>query len=302
MRFRACASASVMVLAAGLAVVGAACVSPDTFDRDAGDQSAGQGGGPGAGGSTGNGSGGGNGAAGSNGAGGHATSGAGGSTVTGSGGRTGAAGATGSGGAVVIGPTANLMDGFETGDVTQRWIAPQYNSNTPCGTWAVAPETTGSTNHVYSQTSTACTSTSSPTWAAGGNTSWTDMRLQVRVRFDGADTTSTRITIAVRYNDPQNYYFIEYTNDGKMKIRQRTASSTSDVVSLASKMAVPVPNGTWSTIGLGIKGSTINAYLGTDPTAPPILTGTASGQTAGGIAIGVSAGTASFDDVVVTPP
>ena len=290
--------ASVSVLAAGLAIASAACVSPDVFFRDgglpgdAGSTGSGAGGGPGPG------SGGSSGGAGSNGAGGHATTGAGGTVVTGAGGRTSAGGATGSGGTPVIGPTANYMDNFETGDVNTRWIAPQSSDSTPCGTWTVVPD--GATNHVYSQTSTACTS--NPSWAAGGSVTWTDMRLQVRVRFDSAATSSTKITIGVRYNDPKDLYFIEYTNDGKIKIRERTTSSTSDVVSLASKMAVPVPNGTWSTIGLGISGSTINAYLGTDPTAPPVLTGTASGQTMGGIAIGVSAGTASFDDVLVTPP
>jgi hypothetical protein len=289
---------SVSVLAGGLALASGACVSPDVFSRDGGGLPGdGEGGapGPGTGGSTNNGSGGS-----SNGAGGHiVTTGAGGTVVTGAGGRTGAGGTTGSGGAGVIGPTANLMDGFETGDVTQRWIAPQSSDSPPCGTWAVVAD--GATNHVYAQTSTACTS-SNPSWAAGGDISWTDMRLQVRVRFDSSATSSTKITIAVRYNDSKDMYFIEYTNDGKMKIRERSASSTSDVVSLASKMAVPVPNGTWSTIGLSIKGGTINGYIGTDPTAAPVLTGTASGQTAGGIAIGVSAGTASFDDVLVTAP
>jgi hypothetical protein len=286
----------VTVLAAGLALATAACVSPDVFLRDAGDQTGSEGGGSGTAGATGTGSGG---SSSGTGTGGHITSGAGGTIVAGTGGRAGTAGATGSGGATVIGPTANLMDGFETGDVNSRWLAPQSSDNPPCGTWSVVAD--GATNHVYSQTSTACTS-SNPSWAAGGNISWTDMRLQVRVRFDSSASSSTKITIGVRYNDPKDIYFIEYTSDGKMKIRQRSASSTSDVVSLASKMAVPVPNGTWSTIGLSIKGGTINAYLGTDPTAPPILTGTASGQTAGGIAIGVSAGTASFDDVLVTPP
>jgi hypothetical protein len=299
LRARGCAS--VTVLAAGLALASAACVSPDVFLRDAGDQPGAEGGGTGTAGATGAGSGGsGNGTAGSKGSGGHITTGAGGTVVTGSGGRTGTAGATGTGGAVVIGPTANYMDGFETGDVNQRWLAPQSSDSTPCGTWTVAAD--GATNHVYSQTSTACTS-SNPSLAAGGNTSWTDMRLQVRVRFDSVPSTSgTKITIAVRYNDPKNMYFIEYTSDGKIKIRERTSSSTTDVNSLASKMAVPVPVGTWSTIGLGIKGSTINAYLGTDPTAAPVVTGTAAGQTAGGIAIGIADGTASFDDVLVTPP
>ncbi len=302
MNSSALARALVKLLGVGLALAGAACVSPDTFTRDGGDQPpGGEGGGPGpgAGGGPANGSGGSNGGAGSTGAGGHVITGAGGTVVTGSGGRTGSGGTTGSGGATVIGPTANYMDGFETGNVTDRWIAPQSSDSTPCGTWAVAPETTGSTNHVYSQTSTACTS-SNPSWAAGGNTSWTDMRLQVRVRFDSGATTSTKITIAVRYNDPKNAYFIEFTNDGKLKVRERTTSSTTDVNSFSSKVAVAT--GAWTTLALSIKGSAINAYLGADPTAVAVVTGTATGQTAGGIAIGVSDGTASFDDVLVTPP
>jgi hypothetical protein len=297
MSFRAGAY-SVTVLAAGLALASAACVSPDVFLRDGGDQPGSEGGGSGTAGATGTG-GSGNGTAGANGTGGHTTTGAGGTVVTGTGGRTGTAGATGSGGAIVTGPTANLMDGFETGDVTQRWIAPQSSDSTPCGTWAVVAD--GATNHVYSQTSTACTS-SNPSWAAGGSTEWVDMRLQVRVRFDASATTSTKITIGVRYNDPKDVYFIEYTNDGRIKIRERTTSSTTDVASNASNARIPVPNGTWSTIGLGIKGTTISAYLGTDPTAAPVLTGTAAGQVKGGIAIGVADGTASFDDVLVTPP
>ena len=282
----------VKVLAAGLALAGVACVSPDVFLRDGGDQPGSGGGGPGTTGT------GGNGTAGSNGTGGHATTGAGGTIVAGTGGRTGTAGATGSGGAVVIGPGANLMDGFETGDVNQRWLAPQSSDSTPCGTWAVVAD--GATNHVYAQTSTACTS-SNPSWAAGGNIDWVDMRLQVRVRFDASATSSTKITIGVRYNDPKDVYFIEYTNDGRIKIRERTTSSTTDVVSNASNARIPVPNGTWSTIGLGIKGGTITAYLGTDPTAAAVLTGTATGQVKGGIALGVADGTASFDDVLVTP-
>jgi hypothetical protein len=294
MSFRAGAD-SVKVLAAGLALAGVACVSPDVFLRDGGDQPGSEGGGPGTAGATGTG---GNGTAGSNGTGGHTTTGAGGTIVAGTGGRTGTAGATGSGGAAVIGPAANLMDGFETGDVNQRWLAPQSSDSTPCGTWAVVAD--GATNHVYSQTSTACTS-SNPSWAAGGNIDWVDMRLQVRVRFDASATTSTKITIGVRYNDPKDVYFIEYTNDGRIKIRTRTTSSTTDVTSNTSNARIPVPNGTWSTIGLGIKGGTISAYLGTDPTAAAVLTGTAAGQVKGGIALGVADGTASFDDVLVTP-
>src|SRR5260221_10608773 len=93
--------ASVKLLAAGLALAGVACVSPDVFIRDGGEQPGGEGGasGPGAGGGPANGSGGSNGGAGSNGAGGHVTTGAGGNGVTGSGGATASRGARGAGGA-----------------------------------------------------------------------------------------------------------------------------------------------------------------------------------------------------------
>jgi len=304
MNSSALARGSVKLLAVGLALAGVACVSPDTFNRDAGDQPpGGEGGGPGPGGGGGpaTGSGGSNGAGGSNsGAGGHVTTGAGGTVVTGSGGRTGSGGAVGGGGATTV---ANYMDGFENNDIAMHWGAPQSGDTPPCGTWSVIPETTGSTNHVYSQTSTACTS-SNPTYAAGGLVIWTDMRLQVRVKFGPDATSSTKIIIAVRYNGPKDLYWLEFTLDGNVKIRTRTTSgSSADVGSgIPSKMRVAVVAGAWTTLGLSISGSTINAYLGADPTAAPVVTGTAAGQTSGGIALGVLQGTASFDDVLVTPP
>lgn len=296
------AGVSVKLLAAGLALAGVACVSPDVFIRDGGDQpgaEGGAGGGPttSAGGSTGS-------TGGSNGAGGRVTTGAGGAVVTGSGGRTttssgGATGSGGSGGSIA----ANFMDGFENNDIAMHWGAPQSADTPPCGTWSVIPETTGSTNHVYSQTSTACTS-SNATYAAGGIVLWTDMRLQVRVKFGPDATSNTKIIIAVRYNGPKDLYWLEYTLDGNVKVRTRTTSgSSTDVGSgIPSKMRVPVTAGTWVTLGLGISGTTISAYLGADRTAAPVVTGAAAGQVSGGIALGVLQGTAAFDDVLVTPP
>jgi hypothetical protein len=290
MRMSLVRASSWWVVAACSPLLVAACVSPDNVARetDAGDVGTGGQSGPGSGGSTGAGQGG----SGGSGQGGR---GMGGSGTTGVGGRLGGAG-SGVGGTMVVGPGANLTDDFETGDVTRRWLAPQSSDSTPCGVWAVVAE---GTNHVYQQTSTACTS-SNPSWAAGGSTSWVDLRLQVKVRFDTAGST---ITIAVRYNNPKDLYWIEFTNDGRIKIRTRTLTTSSvDVTSTPSNQRVPVPAGQWTTVGLGISGSTITAYLGDNRAAPPALTGTASGQTMGGIAIGVAGGTASFDDVLVTPP
>ena len=295
---------SIWLLPACLSIVAGACVSPDSFIRtdggpEPGDPS-GAGGGSARGGASGAGTGG---KTTGSGSGGSPASGAGGA-IGGLGGRPGIGGTTGAAGSSVIGPAANFTDNFENNDIALHWLAPQNNTtlsgtNTPCGTWGVAAD--GATNHVYQQSSTACTD-SNPSWAAGGAVTWTNMRLQVKVRF-APGASNTTITIAVRYNNPKDLYWVEFKNNGGLKIRTRTLTGSAvDVGSpLASNMRVAVPDGQWTTIGLSISGTTINAYLGDNPAAPPVLTGTASGQVSGGIAIGVATGTASFDDVVVTP-
>ncbi len=292
---------SVSVLAAGLALVGAACVSPDVFYRDGGPAGEGGAPGPGAGGSSVNGSGGSNGAAGSTGAGGnvvtgaggHVVTGAGGTIVTSAGGRTGTAGATGG---------VLLMDDFETGNVGDRyfWDGPGLTrlnpSGTPCGDWAVVADGT-TTNHMFSQRAVC----SGPSWAAGGDGGWTDMRIQAKVQFPAGATTTTRIMLGVRFGSDRDQFYIEYTNDGKLKIRQKlSAGGAPSDVSNTTKVAVP--SGQWVTIGLSVKGNTINAYLGADPTAPPVVTTTGVSLVMGGIAFGTTGGPASFDDIVVTAP
>jgi hypothetical protein len=306
MNSNALARASMRLLAAGVALAGVACVSPDTFTRDGGDQPGGEGGGPGpgAGGGPANGSGGSNGGAGSNGAGGRVVSGAGGTVVTGSGGRTGSGGTTGSGGSTVVGPTPNLMDDFESGNVADRyfWDSPTSTvlnpSGTPCGDWAVVLDGS-TTNHMFSQRATC----SGPSWAAGGNTTWTNMRIQAKVKFPAGATPTTRIMLGVRFASDRDQLYIEYTNDGKLKIRQKIgAGGAPSDVSNTTKVAVT--NDTWVTVGLSVSGSTINAYLGADPTAPPVITATAASTAMpmGGIAFGTTGGPASFDDILVTAP
>lgn len=303
------ARASVKLLVAGLALAGVACVNPDSFVRDGGDQPpTGEGGGPGpgAGGGPASGSGG------SNGAGGHVTSGAGGAAVSGAGGRT----TTGAGGAVVTGSggrtgTAGasggvlLMDGFETGNVADRyfWDSPTMTnlnpSGTPCGDWAVVADDINAANHMFSQRAVC----SGPSWAAGGDGGWTNMRIQAKVKFPTGATTTTRIMLGVRFSSDRDQLYIEYTNDGKLKIRQKIAAggAPSDV---SNTTKVAVTNNTWVTVGLSVSGSTINAYLGSDPTAPPVITATAASTAMqmGGIAFGTTGGPASFDDILVTTP
>lgn len=285
------------VVVACLPLLGAACVSPDSFVREGAD------GGDivGTGGSSGGGQGGSGNGVGGRGLGGNGNPGLGG--AVGTGGRSGVGG-RGQGGTVVIGPTANLMDNFETGDVGQRWFwdgptADPLHSSTspPCGDWTVVSD--GATNHVFQQAATC----SGPSWAAGGNVDWTDMRLQARVRFPAGATTSTRIMLGVRFKDDRTQVYTEFTNDGKYKIRVRieAGGAPSDITN-ASSARVAVPAGQWVTLGLSVSGGTVNAYLGEDRSAPPVLTGAATGVVNGGIGIGVLGGAASFDDILVTPP
>jgi Concanavalin A-like lectin/glucanases superfamily len=276
------ARAATMIGAAVLVVTGGGCVTPQTLmPGDGGDATGGATGGGGAigqGGTTGGGS-----------------TGLGGATV-GIGGRTG-----GLGGAIIIGPGVTLTDDFEAG--AARWIAdpdPGLDpSGTPCGNWAVIPDTALATNHVYQQP----TNCSNPSWAANGSTEWIDMKLQARVRFDTGSTTSTKITLAVRFTNDRNQYYIEFSTDGKLKIRAKVeAGGGSSDINDVSSTRVPVPIGQWVTVTLAISGTTASVYLGDNPAAPPVITGPVAGLAKGGIAIGVQQGAASFDDIRVTPP
>ena len=278
-----------------LACAGLACVSPDTFVREDGGDSGAQ---PGIGGTPGVGTGG------TSGVGTGGTPGTGiGGRVGGQGGRTGTGG-MGAGGRV-IGPAANFTDNFEGGN---DWISDSPTntalnpSSSPSGDWAVVVDPALASNHVFQQRSTTFGS-SNPSWSANGSVDWTDMRLQARVQFGADASSSTKITLAVRFTDDRTHIFIEYTLDGRLKIRQKSGGSTDDLVTVpASNTRVAVTAGQWITLGLAVSGSTVSVYLGPDRAAPPVLTATASGLVKGGIGVGVSQGTAIFDDVLVTPP
>ena len=131
------------------------------------------------------------------------------------------------------------------------------------------------------------------------------MRLQARVQFGAGATTSTKITLGVRFADDRSHIFLEYYTTGNMKLRVRDAASgsTTDLVTTpASVTRVPVTAGQWITLGLGISGSAVSAYLGTDRAAAPVLTATTSVPVQGGVGVGVGQGTALFDDILVTAP
>jgi hypothetical protein len=213
---------------------------------------------------------------------------------SGIGGRPGTGGASDAGTSGDAGGAVLLSDDFESAGVGDRWITdPALGGD--CGDWAVLAD--GDT-HVY-QEQMSCSS--NPSWAAGGDTRWTDMTVQVQVKLV-TPSSSTRIVVAVRFQDEKNYYVLEYTPDGKIKLRTKIAGSSTDVATNASNARVPVVTGAWNTIGLSVSGPASASTVSASLNGNPVLTGTATGLASGGVAIGAQAAVAAFDNVIVTRP
>jgi hypothetical protein len=215
------------------------------------------------------------------------TGGSGASTAPGTGGTTNSGGTTSTGGGPPLGGNVLLFDDFEDGN-TDGWIANRGDGDEAFGNWAVVSDATG---HVYEEQSVF----SDPSFAVGGDLAWTDQQLEVKVRLDG-DVSDATIFLAVRFQSWDNYYFLEFHGDGRMKIRASVGGSTADVVSYDTD--TPLTSGTWYSIGLSAKGSTLNALLD----GAVVATGMDDRLTNGGIALAARDVSAAFDDVKVTVP
>jgi hypothetical protein len=205
---------------------------------------------------------------------------------------------TGSGG---ISALPSLKDDFEAiavGTSPKTWIAdPAVTGES--GMWGVVAD---GANHVYQEQ----TQFSSLSLAVGGNVNWTDFKLETKVKVvSSTSTSSARITLAVRYQDPKNYLLLELTMDGKIKLRARNDSSSTDIATNDSKTRSPLTVGAWNTVGISVSGPasgpTVTAHLNGAPVSFSSLT-PVMGPAAGGIALGVTAAVVSFDDVTVTSP
>jgi hypothetical protein len=178
---------------------------------------------------------------------------------------------------------ARLSDDFEAGTASD-WIA-----DTVDGDWAVVADGTGK---VYEQQR----SDSNLSLAIGGKLPWTDQVVTAKVKMITYSSTSAIVDLAVRYQDPDNYYFVSLKADGSLKIRKRVGSSTNDVA--AYKSGTAIVKGTWYTLGLSAVGTTLTATFN----GMMVATGTATDLNNGGIALGTQNTVAAFDDVTVTPP
>lgn len=133
--------------------------------------------------------------------------------------------------------------------------------------------------------------------SSAGDSAWTDQAIEARVKvlaFTGS-STSYLAGIYARFADLNNHYYVALQSNGEVKIKKKAGGSNT---SISSSAETRVAVGTWYTVKLEVRGSTLTAYLD----GAPVLTAQDADIAAGGIAIGTKNATAQFDDVRVTVP
>jgi len=221
------------------------------------------------------------------------TSGGGSTGHAGSGGTTtGTAGSIASAGAGNTGPvTVGLpfTEDWESGmSAPKLWTAVADQVPDAANTdWSVVSDDTGKAAQLSSD--------GTERFLVGGNGSWTDQKLELRVQVVSG---SPEIDIAFRYHALKEYYYLELAN-AHFKVRDRTGAN-SDILPTGTKPAITT--GTWYKVTLQIRGTAVSASLNDmvvasgDFATMPIA--------AGGIAIGVGSGSGvvQFDDIHVSLP
>jgi hypothetical protein len=205
-------------------------------------------------------------------------------------GMAGISGATGSGGQAVMLALPWTAD-FESdavGGGAKGWV---QDPEDVTGKWTVVMD---GTTRVLQEQNTVTTLSR----IVGGDIAWTDMKVEMRVRFSTV-TSSSLALLGVRFNDFDHYYFVHLQGDGAVKIRKRIAGSTTDLVTYKSN--IPLATGVWYTLGFGFQGTTVTAYYNGAVVGTPV-TEIAASLASGGIMLGIQNGAASFDDVKVAVP
>jgi hypothetical protein len=140
----------------------------------------------------------------------------------------------------------------------------------------------------------SATGDSELTWAVGGDRNWTDVRVEMRVKFVSGDAM---ILLSPRWRDLKSHVFVEYEAEDKPKLRRRLDGSTSDLVTATETMTFAL--GEWHTVAVTLQGNAATLEIdgavigmGTDATPVP----------SGGIGIAVENGIVAIDDVSVTAP
>jgi hypothetical protein len=189
---------------------------------------------------------------------------------------------SGSGGTKPVSTNLPFIEDFEDGKA-DGFIP--YRDQAMAGPWAVVADGAGK---VYQPQAAV----SDLEFAVGGSTIWTDIAMTVKVRLNSADTD---VQVVLRFKEPKTYLVLEMA-EGKYKLRGRAAGSTTDLISPSPKPVITA--GTWYTVGIAAKGTTVTLTLDGKAIGAPVMCNAAISN--GGVALGMDSGSASFDDLTVT--
>ena len=208
-----------------------------------------------------------------------------GSSSAGSAGKGGGGGSTGGTSTGTGGKTSTdlpFTEDFEDG-VANGFIP--WNDKATAGVWEVITDGAGK---IYQPKAAL----SDLEFAVGGSTSWTDVAMTVKVRLNDADTDGQ---VVLRFKEPKTYLVLEIA-EGKYKLRGRAAGSTTDLISPSPKPVITA--GTWYTVGITAKGTTVSLTLDGKAIGSPVMCAAAISN--GGVALGADSGSISFDDLSIT--
>ncbi len=212
---------------------------------------------------------------------GSAGKGAGGGSTGGTGGSSAGGAGSGTGGTKPANTNLPFTEDFEDGEA--NGFIP-WNEDMTQGMWAVVADGAGK---VYQPVAAV----SDLEFGVGGSTTWTDVAMTVKVRLKD-DASGAQILL--RFKDPKTYLVVEMAV-GKYKLRARNAGSTTDLISPSPKPVITP--GIWYTVGIAVKGTTVNLTLDGMPIGAPVMCAAAISN--GGVALGVAEGSVSFDDLKV---
>jgi hypothetical protein len=169
------------------------------------------------------------------------------------------------------------LENFSNG--TTRWTF------TGGGTWGVVSD---GTNKVLQQTNNAVT-----VRALTGESTWTNQKVQARVKpisYNGSDKV---ISLHGRFVDDSNFYQLVLTNANRVEIKKKVGG----VVTVLSSVAFTVTPGTWYTLKFELVGTQLKGYVN----GSLKVSATDSAFSSGRAGLNTYNATAAFDDVTITP-
>jgi hypothetical protein len=209
--------------------------------------------------------------------------------TTGSAGATGTAGTTGAGGSnpIVVTPEGTLlMDDFESG--AAKWMFTQ-------GTCSIVADSAGDGGMSDGTNVLNCINGGNEARALGGQLGWGEYSVSAKVKVNAMDA-GRRIYLAARFTDSSNWYGAGIYNGTpiEVQIRKKVAGTSSDV----ARVPYPIAFGTWYTLKLEVKGSTLRLFVNDTLQLEATDTSFNSGQ----VALLVDRSDISWDDVTGTNP